>query len=195
LETKKICVFCGSSAGKRKEYTQAAENLGTEIARRNLGLVFGGGNVGLMDVLANAALKAGGEVIGVIPKDLVQLEVAHSGLSDLKVTSSMHDRKALMAELSSGFIALPGGIGTLEELFEILTWSQLGFHKKPCAILNVFGYFDPLIRFLDLAAEQGFLEPEYASMLIIDNSPVTILDRFAAYKAPNVQKWYERKIR
>src|ERR1043165_174167 len=144
---RRVCVFCGSSPGARPEYRQAAEAMGRLLASRRIGLVYGGGNVGLMGLLADAALSAGGEVIGVIPRHLDAREVAHRGLPDLRVVASMHERKALMADLSDAFIALPGGLGTLEEMFEILTWAQLGLHRKPCGLLNVLGYFDRLLSF------------------------------------------------
>jgi uncharacterized protein (TIGR00730 family) len=150
---KRVCVFCGSSSGSRPEYRTAAEELGTEVVRRKIGLVYGGGNVGLMGVIADAVLKAGGEVMGVIPENLMAKEVGHNGLTKLHVVRSMHERKALMADLSDAFIALPGGFGTLEEFCEIVTWSQLGLHTKPCGILNVQGYYSPLLAMFDHAVK------------------------------------------
>jgi uncharacterized protein (TIGR00730 family) len=157
---KRICVFCGSSSGSRHEHRAATEELGTELARRNIGLVYGGGNVGLMGVLADAVLKAGGEAQGVIPEHLMAREIGHNGLTKLHIVHSMHERKALMADLSDAFIALPGGFGTLEEFCEIVTWAQLGLHAKPCGILNVLGYYSPLLAMLDHAVEERFLKPE-----------------------------------
>jgi len=189
---KRVCVFCGSSAGADPAFTHAATEVGGVLAQRGLGLVYGGGNVGLMGVLADAALTAGGEVIGVIPQALLAKEVAHSGLSQLRVVASMHERKAMMAELSDGFVALPGGIGTLEELFEVLTWNQLGLHAKPCAILNVAGYYDHLLTFLEHATSERFVRGEHAGMLLVEESPRRIVERLRAYVPPRVDKWLDR---
>ena len=171
----RYCVFSGSSPGVRAGYSEAASELGKRLAKAGIGLVYGGSSVGLMGVVANAALAAGGEVIGVIPQLLVDREVAHHGLSDLRITSSMHERKALMAELSDGFIALPGGIGTLEETFEIWTWAQLGHHSKPCALLNCEGYYNGLNSFLDTAVREGFLRGEHRRTLICEDDPERLL--------------------
>jgi len=184
----RICVFCGSSPGTRPEYLQAAEALGRECVRRDLGLVYGGASVGLMGRLAETVLTSGGNVIGVIPSSLVEREVALSDLSDLRVVGSMHERKALMAELSDGFIALPGGLGTIEEFFEVLTWTQLGIHEKPCGLLNVSGYFDSLVEFLDHAVEQQFIRPENRSMVLVDKDPRPLLDMFESYEQPTFDK-------
>ena len=186
---KRVCVYCGSSPGRRPDYRSAGRSLGNEIARRGLGLVYGGASVGVMGVVANAVLEHGGEVIGVIPESLATKELAHPGLSDLIVVASMHERKARMAELSDGFVALPGGWGTLEELFEVLTWAQLGMHEKPCGLLNVAGYFDHLFRFLDNAVEEQFVRDGHRAMLLMDDDPAALLDRFADYRAPRVRKW------
>jgi uncharacterized protein (TIGR00730 family) len=167
----------------------AARELGTTLARQGIGLVYGGASVGLMGAVADAALAAGGEVIGVIPEALVRKEVAHGGPVDLRIVGSMHERKAMMAELSCGFVALPGGIGTLEELFEIWTWAQLGHHRKPCALLNVEGYYDPLIAFLDGVVERRFLKAEHRGMLIVADDPEALLDRLRDYAPPVVGKW------
>jgi uncharacterized protein (TIGR00730 family) len=175
---KRICVFCGSHPGIRKEYGEMAGLLGTVLAHKGIGLVFGGGNVGLMDTVATAALAAGGEAIGVITQAFLDLDLAHQGVTELKVTSTMHERKALMAELSDGFIALPGGMGTLEELFEVLTWAQLGIHRKPCGVLDVLDYFHPIRQLLDRAVAEGFLMPEYGSLLITGRTPEELLNRF-----------------
>jgi uncharacterized protein (TIGR00730 family) len=172
-----VCVFCGSQQGTRPDYARAAGALGHEIARRGWRLVYGGGNVGLMSVVADAALAAGGEVIGVIPDSLQERELGHGGVTTLHVVRSMHQRKALMAEESTAFIALPGGLGTLEELAEIWTWRQLGFHEKPIGVLNVAGFFDPLLSFLDHAMNEGFLKPVHRHRLIVDDDPARLLKR------------------
>lgn len=175
---KKICVFTGSRHGTLPEYRKAATRLGCVLASRGYGLVYGGGNVGLMTVVADAVLEAGGDVTGVIPDALVSKEVAHGGLSDLRVVGSMHERKALMAELSDGFIAMPGGIGTMEEFFEVLSWTQLGLHDKPCGLLNVCGYYDNLIAFLDRAVKDDFVKPKHRALMIVEPSPEPMLARF-----------------
>jgi uncharacterized protein (TIGR00730 family) len=174
----KICVFTGSRHGLRPEYAEAAKRLGQLLVERGYGLVYGGGNVGLMNVVANTMLELGGNVTGVIPDRLVGKEVAHQGLSDLRVVSSMHERKALMAELSDGFIAMPGGIGTMEEFFEVLSWAQLGIHAKPCGLLNVSGYYDPLIQFLDHAVSEDFIKPKHRVLMMVEGEPGKLLDRF-----------------
>jgi hypothetical protein len=175
-----ICVFTGSRHGARSEYTGAAKQLGRLLVERGYGLVYGGGNVGLMTVIADTVLELKGRVTGVIPDSLVSREVAHEGLSDLRVVGSMHERKALMAELSDGFVAMPGGIGTLEEFFEVLSWAQLGLHEKPCALLNVGGYYDPLIQFLDHAVADDFIKPKHRALLIVEREPAQLLDRIEA---------------
>jgi uncharacterized protein (TIGR00730 family) len=175
---KKICIFTGSRPGKSPEYAVVAAQLGNELVARGCGLVYGGGNVGLMNVIANTVLGLGGEVIGVIPSALVTGEVAHLGLTELRVVQSMHERKALMAELSDGFIAMPGGIGTMEEIFEVLSWAQLGLHDKPCGLLNAAGYFDPLIQFLDHAVSADFIKPKHRALMIVEEQPTRLLDRF-----------------
>ena len=169
--TGRICVFTGSRHGARSEYAEAAKRLGRELVARGYGLVYGGGKVGLMTVIADTVLELKGHVTGVIPSSLVSKEVAHLGLTALRVVDSMHERKALMAELSDGFIAMPGGIGTMEELFEVLSWAQLGLHEKPCALLNVMGYYDPLLRFLDHGVEQDFIKPKHRELLIEESDP------------------------
>lgn len=189
---KRICVFCGSNRGDRPEYVQAARRLASTLVRRRLGIVFGGGCVGLMGALADAALAQGGEVIGVIPEALVAREVAHTRLTRMHTVRSMHERKALMAELSSAFVALPGGLGTFEELFEVLTWAQLGLHSKPCALLDVAGYFDPLLAMLDRSVSEGFVRPENRSLLIADSDPERLLDRIQARRPIAVEKWIDR---
>ena len=181
-------MFCGSSPGHDPAYSASAENLGRVLAARRIGVVFGGGRVGLMGKLADAALAAGGEVIGVIPQALLEREVGHRGLTRLHVVDSMHARKALMSELSDGFIALPGGVGTLEELFEVWTWAQLGIHQKPCGLLDADGFFAPLVGFLDGLVEKGFIHPQYRAILAVASTPQELLDRFAAYEPPP-DKW------
>jgi uncharacterized protein (TIGR00730 family) len=187
-----VCVFCGSSTGINAAYTAAARSLGTTLAEANIRLVFGGGHVGLMGVISNAALAAGGEVIGVIPKFLVERELAHEGLSDLRIVGSMHERKALMSDLSEGFIALPGGTGTLEEFFEVLTWAQLGEHEKPCGLLNVAGYYDPLLTVFDRMVEADFLSASNRALLLVEDDPEQLLQRFDHYEPPKTVKWIDR---
>lgn len=178
---RRICVFTGSRDGSHPGYAEAARQLGRELVERNYGLVYGGGNVGLMKIIADTVLDLGGHVTGVIPDSLVSKEVAHRGLSDLRIVQSMHERKAMMAALSDGFIALPGGIGTLEEFFEVLSWAQLGIHRKPCGLLNAGGYYNRLIEFLDHAVEHDFLKPKHRSLLILADEPPEILSRFEAF--------------
>ncbi len=175
-----LCVFCGSSPGARPDYAEAATALGRLLAARGIRLVYGGGNVGIMGVLADACLGAGGEVVGVIPRQLWELEVGHTGATEMHVVASMHERKALMSELADAFVALPGGIGTMEEFFEVWTWGQLGLHAKPCGLLDAGGYFEPLIRFLDHMVEERFLRPEQRARVLVDRDPVALLDRLAA---------------
>jgi uncharacterized protein (TIGR00730 family) len=188
----RICVFAGSSAGVRAEYRAAARELGRVLAERGIEVVYGGARVGLMGVLADAALAAGGRVTGVMPSVLVAKEVAHNGLTDLRVVSSMHERKALMSDLSDGFIALPGGWGTWEEFFEVLTWSQLGLHQKPCGLLNVDGYFDRLLSFIEHSMDEGFVKREYRTMISVAVSPAALLDAFVSYRPAVVEKWIDR---
>ncbi len=185
---KRVCVFCGSSPGADPEYARAAGHLGVLLAQEKIGLVFGGGKVGMMGHLARAALEHGGEVIGVIPRELYEKKVAFTGLSDLRVVGTMHERKALMAELSDGFMALPGGLGTLEEIFEMLTWAQLGMHRKPCGLLNVGNYYAPLLAFLDQVLAQGFLDSAHRSMILDAATPEELLLRFADYQPPAADK-------
>ena len=178
---KKVCVYCGSSSGKRPEYRYAARSLAKALTLRGIGLVYGGASVGIMGEIADAVLADGGEVIGVIPQALVDKEVAHDGLTELKVVESMHERKTIMMDLSDGFIALPGGLGTQEELFEVLTWSQLDFHKNPCGLLNVEGYYDKLCSFLDHAVEEQFVKTHHREMLLVEDSPEKLLTLMEAY--------------
>jgi uncharacterized protein (TIGR00730 family) len=190
---RRVCVFCGSSPGARGSYAATAARLGRLLAERGLTLVYGGGHVGLMGAVADAAMDAGGEVIGVIPEHLERREVAHLGVTDLRVVDSMHTRKALFEELSDGFIALPGGLGTYEELFEILTWGQLGLHAKPVGLLDVDGFYAPLQSFLDHAVEERFVHTEHRSMLLVDHDAERLLDRMAAWQPPVVEKWLDRE--
>ena len=186
---KSVCVYCGSNEGRLPVYAEAARRLGNALVERGLGLVYGGASVGIMGVLADTVLGLGGRVTGVMPESIVRKEVAHRGLTELRVTSSMHERKMTMAELSDAFVALPGGIGTLEELFEAWTWAQLGLHAKPCGLLNVAGYFDGLIAFLDHTVRERFVKEANRAMLIVSDDPADLLDRFAGYHAPTVEKW------
>jgi uncharacterized protein (TIGR00730 family) len=188
-EIRRVCVFCGSSTGADPIHAHEARRLARALAGRGAGLVFGGGSVGLMGVIADEALAAGAEVIGVIPHGLVAREVAHRGLRDQRVVPTMHARKALMAELADAFVALPGGFGTLEELFEVLTWAQLGIHHKPIGLLNTRGYFDPLLAFVDGAIAAGFVRPEYRSFLVVADAPEALLDALARHHPPPMAAW------
>jgi uncharacterized protein (TIGR00730 family) len=195
MELQRVCVFCGSSVGARPDYADAARALGAELAARAIGLVYGGSHLGLMGAVADACRSAGGEVIGVIPGSLVEAEVAHAGLDDLRIVSTMHERKALMADLSDGFVALPGGFGTLEEFCEVLTWSQLGLHSppKPCGLVDVAGFFGPLIALFDSAVDQGFLRPENRRLVLAAADPSSMLDALAVWQAPPpIRKWVDQ---
>jgi hypothetical protein len=185
----RLCVFCGSNAGQDPIYLEMARALGETMAGRGIDLVYGGASVGLMGAVADAALAKGGHVIGVMPQALVDKEIAHRGLSDLRVVGSMHERKALMAELADGFIALPGGLGTFEELFEVWTWAQLGYHRRPCALLNAGGFYDKLTDFLDDVVERGFVKPIHRAMLIVENEPAALIEAVHTYEPPKVDKW------
>ena len=185
---RSVCVFCGSKEGDRAVYREAAAMLGCEIARRGLKLVYGGGNIGLMGVIADAALAEYGEVVGVIPQALFDKEEGHGGLTALHVVASMHERKARMADMSDAFIALPGGFGTFEEFFEILTWAQLGMHRKPCAILNTNGYYDPLLEMFSTGVKSGFIRAKYRDHIIVDSQPTALLERLAALHPPRTEK-------
>jgi uncharacterized protein (TIGR00730 family) len=188
----RVCVFTGSSSGIRAEYAAAARDLGQLLAHRGIDLVYGGACVGLMGVVADAALEAGGRAIGVIPSVLVAKEVAHDGLTELHVVSSMHERKAKMADLSDAFIGLPGGLGTWEELFEVLTWGQLGLHRKPCGLLNTLHYFDPLLAFVRHSVDEGFVRREHAGMITVADESEELLARLESYEPPVVGKWIDR---
>lgn len=171
---------------------EAARTLGRELVKRDITLVYGGAHVGIMGEIADTVLSAGGEVIGIMPKALVDKEIAHNGLTDLRIVGSMHERKAMMEEISDGFIALPGGMGTLEEIFEVLTWSQLGYHRKPCSLLNIKGYYDFLTQFLDHTVEEGFVKPVHRGMILIEDNTEKLLDLMAEYVSPKADKWIGR---
>ena len=192
---KRICVFCGSSAGSRPEYRGCAEDLAAELTRRSIGLVYGGGNVGLMGAIADSVLKAGGEAIGVIPEHLMSREIGHQQLTKLHIVRSMHERKALMADLSDAFIALPGGFGTLEEFFEVLTWSQLGLHAKPCGVVNVRDYYTPLLAMLDHAVEERFLKAQNRCLVLARATPKELLQALEEWRPVPVEKWLDRETR
>ncbi len=186
---KSVCVFCGSNTGKGETYGRAARALAEAVAQRSLRLVYGGGSIGLMGVLGEAALAAGAHVIGVTPRRLLERELVHKGLTEIHVVETMNERKALMAQISDAFIALPGGMGTLDELFEMLTWNQLGFHRKPCGVLDAGGYFAQLMAFLDHAVAERFVTPEHRAMLIVEQDPGTLLARLASEPPPESSKW------
>lgn len=186
---RRICVFCGSNRGSNGVYADAARSLGRLLAQEGVALVYGGGSVGLMGELADSVLAAGGEVIGVIPHALWAREVGHRGLTDLRIVDTMHERKAMMADLSDAFIALPGGLGTLEEIFEIWTWAQLGLHEKPLGFLDVNGFYAPLLRFLDDAMRASFLKEQHRAIAVVERDPAALLQRFETWRAPRVEKW------
>ncbi len=189
---RRLCVFCGSSKGLRPDYLAAAQALGRTMAERHIELVYGGGNIGLMGAVADAVIGAGGHVIGVIPGALLAREVGHRGLQDLRIVQTMHERKSLMAELSDGFIALPGGLGTFEEFFEIVTWAQLGIHTKPCGILNVAGFFDPLLALVDHAIGEGFIRAEQRALIHTHTQIAPLLDAMRRHHAPPADKWIDK---
>jgi uncharacterized protein (TIGR00730 family) len=190
---RSVCVFCGSSPGFDSIYSDTADLLGRTLARRRLTLVYGGAHVGLMGRVADGALAEGGHVIGVIPQSLVDREVAHTGLSDLRIVATMHERKAMMESLSDGFIAMPGGMGTFEEVCEIFTWGQLGLHAKPCGLLNVRDFYAPFLSLLDTAVDAGFLKAVHRDMVLVDSDPASLLDAFESYAAPKATKWITRE--
>lgn len=189
----RICVYCGSSPGRKREYIEGAAKLGRIFVQRDIELVYGGASVGMMGALADAVLQNGGKVTGIIPEDLMRKEVAHDKLTNLQVVSSMHERKAAMADISDGFIALPGGLGTMEELFEMLTWAQLGFHRKPIGMLNICGYYNYLSTFLDHTVEEQFVKKDHRSILMVKKDPEELLDYFNEYESPVVKKWIDRE--
>lgn len=188
---KRITVFCGSRIGVSEKYKEGAVALGKELVKRDITLVYGGGSVGLMGVIATTVLKEGGEAIGIIPKFLEEREISHINLTELHIVDSMHERKAMMADLADGFIAMPGGPGTLEELVEVFTWAQLGLHKKPIGLLNVNNYYDPLIKFLDHMTNEQFLKEKHRSMALVESNPIRLIDAFLAYEPPEVKTYLE----
>ncbi|MFA8439919.1 TIGR00730 family Rossman fold protein [Pueribacillus sp. YX66] len=188
---KRITVFCGSRIGVSEKYKEGAVALGKELVKRDITLVYGGGSVGLMGVIATTVLKEGGEAIGIIPKFLEEREISHINLTELHIVDSMHERKAMMADLADGFIAMPGGPGTLEELVEVFTWAQLGLHKKPIGLLNVNNYYDPLIKFLDHMTNEQFLKEKHRSMALVESNPTRLIDAFLAYEPPEVKTYLE----
>lgn len=188
---KSLTVFCGSSSGVRREYADAAKHLARLFVERNIRLIYGGGNIGLMGIIADEVMKSGGEVVGIIPESLDQKEVGHRGLTELRVVGSMHERKAQMAELADGFIAMPGGIGTFEEFFEILTWAQLGFHDKPCGILNVAGYYDGLLALCDNAVREGFLRDIHRQLILDESEPQKLLEKMQNFRPQTIEKWVD----
>lgn len=190
---KSCCVFCGSSVGARESYRERAAELGRELAGRGIRLVYGGADVGLMGAVANAVLESGGEAVGIIPRGLAAKEVMHHGLTELHVVESLHERKSMMSAAAEGFIALPGGMGTFEELLETLTWAQLGIHTRPVGVLDVGGYYEPLLALLDRAVEERFLRPEHRRLVIVERRPAALLDRMAAYSPEHVTKWLDRE--
>lgn len=190
---RRLCVFCGSSVGNQPEYAEAAQAMGALLARRKIGLVYGGGNVGLMGVIADAVIANGGEAIGVIPQALADREIAHTGITELRVVDSMHTRKAMMADLADGFVAMPGGVGTFEEFFEVVTWTQLGLHRKPCGLLNVKAFYAPLAAFIDQAVSAGFIKPIHRAAVVVDDDPGRLIDTLTALKLPEVPKWIGRE--
>ena len=190
---KRVCVFCGSKPGSRPEFVTVAQQVGRLLADRGLGLVYGGGKTGLMGAVAQATLAAGGEVIGVIPTALVERELAFREATELYEVGSMHERKAMMADFADGFISLPGGFGTFEEFFEVLTWAQLGYHQKPVSLLNVSGYYDPLLTFFDHVIASGFAEQPYRDMILVDTDPGQLLDSMDHYQAPATTRWVKRE--
>lgn len=195
MNFRRICVFCGSNSGKGTSYREAAVSLGNLMVEHRIDLVYGGGNIGLMGVLADAVLNAGGRVMGVIPESLMAKEVGHQGLTELRIVKSMHERKALMSDLSDGFIAMPGGFGTFEEFCEVVTWSQLGLQSKPCGLLNVEAYYDPLLLLFDHAVREGFLREENRRLVLQDRDPERLLKKMANFRPAPVDKWIEREER
>ena len=194
FKMKNICVFCGSSLGLRPAYQQAATALGTIIAQRGMNLVYGGGKVGLMGIIADAVLAGGGEVIGVIPEFIAAKEIAHTGLTKLHIVNSMHERKAMMVDFSDGFIAMPGGFGTFEEFFEVLTWGQLGLHQKPHGLLNIEGYYDALLKLVDTAIAEKFIREAHRNLKLTSPNPESLLDSMTNYQPVNTEKWIDKNI-
>ena len=190
---KRVCVFCGSNAGARSAYAETARALARYLVKLGMGIVYGGGNVGLMGIVADTAMREGGEVLGVIPQALFEKEVGHRGITELRIVGSMHERKALMADLADGFIAMPGGWGTFDEFCEILTWAQLGLHRKPCGVLNVEGYYDALLAMFDHSVAEGFLKAEYRPMVLASSEPEDLVAKMQAYHGRVLEKWIGRE--
>jgi uncharacterized protein (TIGR00730 family) len=186
---RRICVFCGSNSGRDERHAAKARELGKLLAERELGLVYGGGSVGLMGVVADAALTSGGDVIGVIPQKLATKELLHTGVRDMRLVRDMHERKAVMAELADAFIALPGGYGTLEELFEVITWAQLGFHRKNIGLLNIAGFFNPLVSMVNHAVTEAFIHPDHRNLIVVEQEPAALIERLQTHTMPDVRKW------
>lgn len=189
MEMKRICVFCGSSPGVRPEYADAARAMGRALAERGIGLVYGGGRVGLMGIVADTVMQGGGQAIGVIPEALMRREVGHTSLTELHVVASMHERKQMMADLSDGFIALPGGYGTFEEFCEVITWSQLGIHPKPCGLLNAVGYYDAMLAMFDHGVAEGFIRPRHRALVLTEADPGRLIERMRDFVPPTAEKW------
>lgn len=189
---KRICVFCGSSAGEDPRYLEAADRFGQILAREAIELVYGGSRVGMMGRLAAATLQAGGRVVGIIPGAVMNRELAHQELTELRVVKSMHERKSEMAQLSDAFVALPGGLGTIEAFFELLTWAQLGLHRKPCAVLDVAGYFQPLVRFLDHVTREGFMARPHRELVLVEEDPEELVRRMRVYQPPSIPRWIDQ---
>ena len=189
---ERVCVFCGSNGGTDPAYVTAAADTGRFLASQGVGIVFGGGRVGLMGKIADTVMEEGGSVTGIIPRSLAEKEVAHEHLSELHIVGSMHERKAMMAELSDGFIAMPGGFGTFEEICEMITWTQLGFQIKPCGILNVHGYYDDLISLFDNATEKGFIRPEHRELVLVGETIEELFDAMTGFEPPGLDKWIDR---
>mgnify|MGYP000651644877 CR=1 FL=1 len=192
---RKICVYCGSNPGNRPDYIDAARRLAGVLVEKGIDLVYGGAGVGIMGAIASTVMEKGGHVTGIMPEGLVEKEIAHPSLSEMHVVGTMHERKALMADLADGFIAMPGGLGTSEELFEVWTWAQLGMHEKPCGLFNVCGYYNPLVSFLDHATAEGFISPTHRGMLIVESDPGKLLEQFKIYQAPRAKNWIERALK
>ena len=189
---RRLCVFCGSSVGNDAAYIDAAQTLGALLARRGIGLVFGGGKVGLMGVISDAVMANGGEAIGVIPQALFDREIGHAGITDLRIVDSMHTRKAMMADLADAFVAMPGGVGTFEEFFEAVTWTQLGLHRKPCGLLNVAEFYTPLAAFIDQAVTEGFIRPVHRAAIVVDSDPARLLDTLGTVQLTAVPNWIDK---
>ena len=193
MKLSSLAVYCGSSRGFDSTYIKEARQMGLGLAEKGISLIYGGGNLGLMGAVADGCLEGGGKVIGVIPHKLIEKELAHKGLTELHTVSTMHERKMKMADLADGFVAMPGGIGTLEEIMEVFTWSQLGYHTKPCALFNILGYYDPLLTFLGTIVKQGFMRKEYLDTFIVNNDAEALLNAMQSYERKEIYKWFDRE--